>query len=522
MGKSKKQNISTRRRVVTAAITFLLCALVLFLSAMGSLKTAHVQDSIANIPLDIRPNTDGQILIDFGAAGDIDLNLKNTVSGPIGVTITVTGVNPDSTFDSFINGDLSALTDGKIGEITNYFTEESDRITQKLIENIVLRFAIYGISGLLLVFILLIGFRWITWTKRRAKLAIAFTLMLCLVFSGMTAGLIAIERPDEDAMAAQTPEFLIDTSLGSLTFEGAISKPAKLINNVVNDTNSRGWEFSDKARKAVSKALADKKYRQNSSEEFLIHVSDIHDNLYMYPVIGAIAKATKATTVLDTGDVTKTGSSIEGNYVHQYVSTLQKYGVKHIYYVCGNHDTKTTDNQMKKAGATVLDGILVTESGLVIAGYGDPLHTALASSIHTDSRTDRIKSQSKLIEKELSSYEEKNDKRVDILMTHAPSVAKSARKKGLSQIQLAGHNHKVAPEITLGETTLIEANNANGETKTGQNELFGTGIGPIRQDVTIVVLIRDKKTDEFSYFTVKITPKGKAKASKIKPLSLRA
>ncbi|MDR0852039.1 MAG: metallophosphoesterase [Clostridiales Family XIII bacterium] len=539
------------KKISFIVVTILLCGGVLAGSALVAFETARISDTIAGVPVEVSPEFGHAITIDLGAPGRImltpsdaeqiqreasDLFIQTNISLgiqylPIGVRIRILDISPTSMLKIVAPGSASFKSDD-VGQLLGSFTGEFDRIAKRLKSDMLDRFILFAAGGFVFLAILFYLRRKISWRKSAVRLALVAGLCVCIIVFGVTAGLSSIvghsgipEDLEEPANNIANPQrFVLDFDIGTLVFDGVISLAAGKINDVYTDTSRRGWEFSEKAVLGVRDALSDPGYHERYPEEMFIQVTDIHDNLYMYPVIAQIIRETKASYVLDTGDVTKTGSSIEGYFVSEYVKSLQAAGVKEIFYIRGNHDTLTTDRQMADAGATVLDGrtdITVTPLGTVIAGYGDPLHTEFAASIHTAERTAALTALDKTIFEDLKFYtedEESPGNRVDILMTHSPNVGKLARGAGLARIQLAGHEHVPELIITPGSTTLFNGNNTNGETQTGQNEMFGTGVGPIRRPVTVLILMRNHYTEDFRYFTVTIQPNGTVSASTIKRL----
>lgn len=505
-------------RLLYRLILALLCLGVLAASAFFAVRTVHLSTKVAEIPIDMRIDFSGEYTLDLGAPGMVSYKPVEPLPLGVGVIVRIESVNPDSTINHLFEGDQSELTGDAIGEIAGYFMDESDRLQDGLIRNLVGRFAIFAGGGLVMLFFLNYLRGKMRWTRRRVFRVSAAGAAFCLILSVTCGSLYWLDNAEKGKQDDTPAAFSIDLSFGQIIFKGGLSMPAKMVNDIIQDTDRRGEEFTAAAVSAVTEALADPRYHVRYPDIMMVHVTDIHDNLYMYPVVGAIAKETGARIVLDTGDVTKTGSSVENVFVAYYLQTLKSSGVKDIYYVRGNHDTKTTDDQMAKGGATVLEGIVERDDGLVIGGWGDPMHTELAASIHTAERTGKLKAQDQEIHKALKDWESKHGRPVNILMTHAPSIGKAVRKDGLANLQLAGHKHLENASITPGKTVLLEGNNTNGETPVGQNEMFGTSIGPIRRDVEISVISWNRISGVFRCFVVTIKPSGAASVSEIETL----
>ncbi|MDR0885971.1 MAG: metallophosphoesterase family protein [Clostridiales Family XIII bacterium] len=525
---------SLLRKILLGILSVLIILFILIISLYTSFRTANVDDRIASIPINVRFSIEKHILIDFGAPGSIEMGVPKIVGNPFkevgGVIISVKDITALTNFSNFISGNSDLIPANDLGKFAQYYSEESDRVIHNLLYNLIWRFIIYAVCSIVIAIALVMLILRIRKSFFGTVHASIYTLVIIIAVVSMTYGIREVNVKTEERSSTQllkqgqpvevasTAAFSIDTPVGALTFNGAMSMPAERINTIVTDTDTRGWEFSNKATTNVKDTVRKSGYFENRYKHYMVHITDIHDNIYMYPVVAQIVKSLGASTVLDTGDVTKTGSSLEGVFVSSYVSQLKEAGAEEIYYIRGNHDSKTTDSQMKNAGAIVLNGIQTMANGLTIAGYPDPLHTNLYDSIHTDNRTKLLADRSDKIVDELTEYLDKNEKRVNLLLVHPKKMGNAAQKAGLFDIELSGHTHKPEPVITTGESISIEGNNTNGEVQTGQNEMFGTAVGPIRRDVIIDILMYDRIEKSYNLCLLTVKPDGSVSISEMTPL----
>ena len=96
----------------------------------------------------------------------------------------------------------------------------------------------------------------------------------------------------------------------------------------------------------------------------LVVVSDLHCNVGMAPLIRTLVERSGAEVVLDAGDTTINGTSVEQYCVTTFARAMPD-GVA-LVTSPGNHDSQDTSRDYARAGATVLDGSVVEVAGLRI------------------------------------------------------------------------------------------------------------------------------------------------------------
>ncbi|WP_286219492.1 metallophosphoesterase family protein [Paraoerskovia sediminicola] len=191
-------------------------------------------------------------------------------------------------------------------------------------------------------------------------------------------------------------------------------------------------------RGPVVKASADDDY-----VTFLV-VSDLHCNTGMAPLIATSAIRSGADVVLDAGDTTMNGTSVEDVCVTALTGALPD-GVP-LVVADGNHDSATTSAQERAQGATVLDGSVVEVAGVRILGDHDALQTNVltGSSVADDDLTPDEQT------RELTQTACADGAGVDLLLLHTPRVGNGVLDSGCVPMQVSGHLHKRVDPVQVG------------------------------------------------------------------------
>src|SRR5665647_3277039 len=102
----------------------------------------------------------------------------------------------------------------------------------------------------------------------------------------------------------------------------------------------------------------------------MVLVSDLHCNIGMAEVIGAVAELSGAQVVLNAGDTTVNGTVVESYCVTAFADAVPDGAT--MLVVTGNHDSPETAVQARRAGMRVLEGEVVEVDGVRILGDADP------------------------------------------------------------------------------------------------------------------------------------------------------
>lgn len=234
----------------------------------------------------------------------------------------------------------------------------------------------------------------------------------------------------------------------------------------------------------------------------VVLVSDLHCNVGMAPLIRTLVLRSKADLVLDAGDTTLNGTSVEQYCVTTFARAIPD-GVE-LVTSPGNHDSQQTSTNYAKAGATVLGGKVVEVDGLRILGDRDPNETrvgaggtALAGKESADDEADR-----------LAEVACDDSDGVDLLLIHTPAVGQPALDSGCVPAQISGHLHKrYGPEREGLGVRYISSSTAGAT-------LGQPTVGPLNGIAEMTVLRWDPASRRFvDYQLVQVRPDTTASVS---------
>jgi hypothetical protein len=116
----------------------------------------------------------------------------------------------------------------------------------------------------------------------------------------------------------------------------------------------------------------------------LLVISDLHCNTGMSPLIRTAAERSHAQVVLDGGDTTLDGTSVEQVCVDSFASAIPKKVP--VVVADGNHDSPLVSAMEQSAGWHVLGGKVITVHGIRILGDRDVLETRIGVPSHPSGR----------------------------------------------------------------------------------------------------------------------------------------
>ncbi|MGI6685371.1 MAG: metallophosphoesterase family protein [Bacillota bacterium] len=187
---------------------------------------------------------------------------------------------------------------------------------------------------------------------------------------------------------------------------------------------------------------------QTLSEEGIVKkillVSDLHSNPVAIELIKSLISSFNIDMVIDAGDLTDFGSSIETKTA-QAISDL---GVPYIFSP-GNHETPEMVNFMSELPhVTVLKSTTAEIQGIHILGIPDPF------SVFPEVETDDAERWQKIIRDTAEAAENiiNSEGSPDILVSHNPIIAKHI--KNAPSLIVSGHTHKQGKE-TLKKGNLL-------------------------------------------------------------------
>ena len=145
----------------------------------------------------------------------------------------------------------------------------------------------------------------------------------------------------------------------------------------------------------------------------LVFGSDIHCNIGMARVVGAVAGMSRADAYIDGGDISMTGTSAENYCLDVLDDELPEKLPRMI--VKGNHDSMGTTQHAKTRGWKVLEDSTAEMAGVKFFGAADPRRTVFGSGpqLETDLTADQYAQRLR---------DEACEADFDIMLIHDPAV----------------------------------------------------------------------------------------------------
>jgi predicted phosphodiesterase len=205
----------------------------------------------------------------------------------------------------------------------------------------------------------------------------------------------------------------------------------------------------------------------------LLVISDLHCNVGMAPLITSLTEMSGAEVVLDAGDTTMNGTSVEQYCVTTFARAIPS-GVD-LVTAPGNHDSAETTAQYARAGATVLDGGVIDVRGMRILGDKDPKATRLITTQTQDESYAEVGAR-------LSEVACEDADGVDLVLFHNPRTAPALLADGCVPALVSGHMHTRTDPEQIGEgIRYISSSTAGAQ----ENE---PRIGPLKGTAEMTIL----------------------------------
>lgn len=167
----------------------------------------------------------------------------------------------------------------------------------------------------------------------------------------------------------------------------------------------------------------------NSTKKILL-VGDLHSNPVGIELISSITDAFAVDLIIDTGDLTDFGSSIEASFV-QELNTIEV-----PYLFCpGNHDTPEIMEAIKgMPQGIILEGNITEIAGLKILGSPDPL------SSKNVVKEEALQNETLLRRHQVESIKSQAELNPDIVVVHDSAAAQQLRNR--FPLIVTGHTHR--------------------------------------------------------------------------------
>jgi calcineurin-like phosphoesterase family protein len=231
-------------------------------------------------------------------------------------------------------------------------------------------------------------------------------------------------------------------------------------------------------------------------------VSDLHCNVGMAPLIRTVVEGSGADLVLDAGDTTINGTSVEQYCVTTFARAVPD-GVE-LVTSPGNHDSAETSRNYARAGATVLDGSVVEVDGLRILGDRDPNETRVGAGGTAQAGKESAADEAQ----RLADVACDDEEGVDLLLIHTPGVGERALASGCVPAQISGHlHHRYGPERVDDAVRYISSSTAGAT-------LGQPTVGPLNGVAEMTVLRWNPDTRRFvDYQLIQVRPDATATVS---------
>ena len=230
----------------------------------------------------------------------------------------------------------------------------------------------------------------------------------------------------------------------------------------------------------------------------MLLVSDLHCNIGMATVIERAATLSGANLIVNGGDTTINGSTVEKFCVTAFAKAAPP-GVKWVS-VTGNHDSVATAKDMSDAGMIVLDDAPVDVAGVRFLGAPDPNETRIGVGTQAIGTKTIAESGAELTQKACL-----DKKGVDVLLVHTPYVGAEVLESGCVPAQFSGHLHRRVGPTALGAGVRYTNSTTAGA---AENELT---VGPLKGVAEMTILRFDRESRTILDFQlVTVNPEGKA------------
>ena len=401
----------------------------------------HEQIGPLSVQVRVVPSFVGDTVIDLPPLGTVSLD---THDGPLSLHARVEAVDVEAARSLLGRPDTSSV--------------EQDIIRDA--RTIVWRSALQGIVGAVLGAGLLVL---VVWRRpRRALLTALVTTAVCaasLVVGGLTWNQQALAQPRYTGLLVYAPQVVGDADQVVSNVQKYGDQLARLVDNV---------------SKLSAAVIALPQFEPNPETVRVLHVSDIHLNPNVWPIMRTIVKQYGIDMVVDSGDIADHGTAAEVDLL----DGIRTLGVPYVY-VRGNHDSASIESAIAAMpNAVVLRGGVADVEGLQILGSGDPRFTP-------DKSTTQDSAEVVAQGEKLAAVARAQQQPVDFVVVHDPTAAPPLA--GVTPLVLAGHTHQRRVE-DLGQGTELLVQGSTG----------GAGLRALESEeptpLTFTVLYFDRAT----------------------------
>jgi hypothetical protein len=433
----------TRREVLRAVGYALAWVLIAVPVALMLFFTSSAATTVASHDAIVRPTTDGYVTL---RTGPFLPDVRAPSGAGIGVEITLGKTEARSTEELVERyAFIASQPDAQVARVQRAITD--------LAYDAALRGALIAVVPLLV---------WAAVGRRRRRELVARLdvrnrsgrVLTGVLLLALMVVLFAQPWESRDPMLADSSDW---QELHDYVTEVEVPAEAREIqvstNSTTNGTKRLVLSAIDTFRKsktfynAAAAAAATLVLRQpGKGETVALMVSDRHDNIGMDPVARAIADQAGATTILNAGDDTSTGSAWEAFSLDSLDNAFDDYDQR--FSVLGNHDhggfvaAYLEDLGWDVAAREVVDG----PGGGKLLAWDDPRSSGLGNW------RDQPGLSIGEIAAQIADRACDSPERVNTVLVHDADMGAEALRRGCVDLVLSGHVHvQVGPDRVVGE-----------------------------------------------------------------------
>ncbi|MGM0700357.1 MAG: metallophosphoesterase family protein [Actinomycetota bacterium] len=506
--------MSSRRRTTALVITLAAVALV---TLPWALFTSRADLTFGPHEAQYRITADSRLTVDFGPLGRLLVPTEDVIPLGLGLHVDIgeIPVSGDSGDDERPAADPAEVADpggGTIdalgGDIASYASlfsapqAQIDQVIDGLSQEILTRWALAVciVTGGLVGLALFLGPARVDTIIRAfvGKELLGIGLVLVLVLTGL--GTVVLNRPKP---IAADPAFE-GTPLAGSQVTGRLGGIIDTAFGAVQDFADDNDAFYDEVLAALRTKWNDRPITGNWTDRGLIppagvgapaadggegegqkgvstfvYGSDIHCNIGMARVVGAVAEMSRADAYIDGGDISMTGTSAE-NYCLDVVDDELPEKLPRMI-VKGNHDSMETTRHARARGWNVLEDSSAEMAGVTFFGAADPRRTVFGSGpqLETDLTADQYAQRLR---------DEACRADFDIMLIHDPAVGGPSLRSGCADYALSGHWHRrVGPE-NFGSGTRYVSSTTGGALANALTP------GPLKMNAELSIIRVDNET----------------------------
>ncbi len=363
----------------------------------------------------LAPSTTGITELHFPPFGVIK---AQTHQGPVRLSLTLEQID-----SSFLNGQLNNAADSK------------DLLLrlQKGIKSSIYDFALRQlIIALIIAFVFILLVWRINWKTALLHAVLGTTLLSMPVVYAISS---------YDSQAFREPEYKGVLSMAPSVME-FVSNSLSDLHIVKENTDKIVTNFRKLFLNADTlMVMADAEEQQKLVKVLL--VSDLHSNPIGVEFMKSTADRFQVDFIINAGDLTDLGTAPE----FEAIKDLQNISLPQLF-VAGNHDSPEMIDIIKQLdNVSVLNGQMLTISGIKVVGFADPLAEDAAVEYENPEKARQILAkEAARLQAELEQQE-----RPDILVVHNPSLG--SKLMSLSNVIVSGHNHQL--QVKQHQDTII-------------------------------------------------------------------